>query len=323
MTAATTLLDRDPIADAASLSARLEVYREREQQIGPRPIDRESEQPAWPADVAVPEIHADDFCNETLLSAMASRGCLIVRGFFDPAIADIYVPIIDELLDSVYLASKDDEETPLQQSLNNPPEALSTLLTQQVWSNSRGFHRRSGSVMCVESAGICEQLLEFFGSRGLKEIIGNYLGEQPCLSALKWVLRRSLLPVNPAGWHQDGAFMGADINSINMWIALSPCGGDSGAPGLDILPVRLQEIVGAGDDDAVFKWSVGNDAVNRNFGPNAIVSPEFAVGDALFFDHFLLHRTQYRENFPRQRYAIENWFFGARNFPKNQVPLAW
>ena len=198
MTAATTLLDRDPIADAESLSARLEVYREREQQIGPRPIDREAEQPAWPADVAVPEIHADDFCNETLLSAMASRGCLIVRGFFDPAIADIYVPIIDELLDSVYLASKNTEETPLQQSLNNPggsvdivnPAGLVKL--SRISPQIRVSHVR-------ESAGICEQLLEFFGSRGLKEIIGNYLGEQPCLSALKWVLRRSLLPVNPAG----------------------------------------------------------------------------------------------------------------------------
>ena len=323
MAAATTLLDRDPIADAARLSARLEVYRKREQQIGPRPIDREAEQPAWHQDVAVPEIHSDDFCNEALLSAMASRGCLIVRGFFDPAIADIYVPIIDHLLDAVYTHSPNNRPSRHARTLNNPPAALSTLLPEQVWSNSRGFHRLSGSVMCVESAGVSEQLLEVYRARGLKKIVADYLGEEPCLSALKWVLRRSLLPVNPAGWHQDGAFMGSEISSLNMWVALTDCGGNSGAPGLDILTLRLKEIAGAGDDDAVFTWGVGKDAVVDKYGADAIVSPEFYVGDAFFFDHFLLHRTQYLEHFPMQRYAIENWFFGGKNFPKSQVPLAW
>ena len=117
--------------------------------------------------------------------------------------------------------------------------------------------------------------------------------------------------------------MGPEINSLNMWVPLSRCGGETGAPGMDILPARLLEIVGAGDDDAVFKWSVGKDAVQSKYGPDSMVSPEFEVGDAFFFDHFLLHRTQYKEDFPRIRYAIETWFFGAKNFPKNQIPLAW
>ena len=317
------LFDRDRSGDASRLSARLEDYRHREQEIGPRPIDREAGQPAWQGSGPVPEVPADSFTNEALLSAMASRGCLIVRGFFDPGIADIYTPIIDRLLDTVYAKSGGDKDDALEKILNNPPQAISTLLTEQVWKRSRGFHRLSGSVMCVESSGISEQLLELYESRGLKEIVGNYLGEPPCLSALKWVLRRSLLPVKPEGWHQDGAFMGEDINSLNMWVPLSRCGGDTGAPGLDILPARLLEIVGAGDDDAVFNWSVGKDAVVSKYSTEAIVSPEFNVGDAFFFDHFLLHRTQYKEEFPRLRYAIETWFFGERNFPKAQVPLAW
>ena len=318
-----TLLDRDSAADASRLSERLEDYRDREQQIGPRPIEREAEQPAWPGDAPVPEVHVDAFNNETLLSAIASRGCLIVRGFFDPAIANLYIPIIDQMLDTVYTDSAGGDEAALRRALNNPPEAISSLLTEQVWKRSRGFHRLSGSVMCVESASIAEQMIELYESRGLKQIVGDYLGERPCLSALKWVLRRSLLPVNEAGWHQDGAFMGKEINSLNMWVSLSRCGGDTGAPGMDILPVRLQDIVGAGDDDAVFDWGVGKEAVASKYGPDAIVSPVFEVGDAFFFDHFLLHRTQYREHFPRLRYAIETWFFGADNFPKNQVPLAW
>jgi hypothetical protein len=51
--------------------------------------------------------------------------------------------------------------------------------------------------------------------------------------------------------------------------------------------------------------------------------PVFNAGDAFFFDHFYLHRTQYRTDFTKLRYAVETWFFGASSFPKNQIPLAW
>ena len=322
MGAIQSLLDRDCRADADSLSARLDEYRDREQVVGPRPIDREASQPAWNGSAPVPEVDAGDFSGEVLLSAMANSGCLIVRGFFDPGIAATFKPLIDKMLDVAYEEDPAGGD-PVADTLNNPPEALSSLIPGNVWSNSRGFHRRSGSVMCVESSGICEHLIELYEARGLKEIIANYLGEQPCLSALKWVLRRSKLPVNPAGWHQDGAFMGKEINSLNMWLPLDHCGGDTGAPGMDILPVRLLDIVGAGEDDAALSWSVGDGAVNQRYGEDMLVSPEFHPGDAFFFDHFLLHRTQYRESFERLRYAIETWFFGAGNFPKNQVPLSW
>ena len=117
--------------------------------------------------------------------------------------------------------------------------------------------------------------------------------------------------------------MGCDINSINMWIPLDTCGGETGAPGLDVLPERLTEIVKSGTDDAVFNWSISKGEISESFGEDAIISPVFNAGDAFFFDHFYLHRTQYRESFSHLRYAIETWFFGSTNFPKNQIPLRW
>jgi hypothetical protein len=36
-----------------------------------------------------------------------------------------------------------------------------------------------------------------------------------------------------------------------------------------------------------------------------------------------LHRTQYRNDFTKIRYAVESWFFGATTFPKEQIPVAW
>ena len=117
--------------------------------------------------------------------------------------------------------------------------------------------------------------------------------------------------------------MGADINSINMWIPLDHCGAATGAPGLDVVPRRMREVFRPGADKAYFNWSIAEDDITEAFGSDAVCSPEFFAGDAYFFDHFFLHRTQFREDYTRPRYAIETWFFGNRNFPKNQVPLAW
>ena len=316
MSALQTLTGRDPASDAARVNERLESFRDKEPVHGLRPIEKESLQPAWPTECAVPEVAAQDFSADLLRSAMASKGGLIVRGFLDANIAEAYIPVIDQILDTAYTSEAD-----APAGLLNPPAAIQSLLTEQVWKRSRGFHRMSGSVMCVESSGVCEQLLDLYRSKGLHEVLADYLGEAPCLSALKWVLRRSKLPVSPVGWHQDGAFMGEDINSINMWAPLSRCGADTGAPGLDVLAKRLTHIIGS--DDAAFSWSVGEGSIAEEYGEEAIVSPSFEVGDVFFFDHYLLHRTQYKPDFPRLRYAIETWFFGDRNFPKNQVPLAW
>ena len=64
-------------------------------------------------------------------------------------------------------------------------------------------------------------------------MIAGYLGERPALSVKKWTLRR--VPIDTsADWHQDGAFLGSGIRTINMWLSLSQCGAD--APGLDIVP---------------------------------------------------------------------------------------
>lgn len=187
--------------------------------------------------------------------------------------------------------------------------------------NTRSFHRDSGSAMCVEAPSVAEALLQLYEALGLKALVTDYLGEPPCLSVKKWVLRRSKLPVAEAGWHQDGAFMGTNLNSINMWIPLNECGGDTGAPGLDVVPLRLHKIASA--EGAQFDWSVSDALVSSSYVETRPLMPVFNAGDAFFFDHYYLHRTQYRTDFTKLRYAIETWFFGATSFPKNQIPLAW
>ncbi len=318
------LATRDLQADAATLAARLEAFRDRFPTSSQTPIDHESEQPPWPDDSPLPEVTADEFDVQKLRSAMAASGSLIVRGFLDQTTADAYKTIVDHVLSACDVRPKNCSSHDISRSLYcNPPNAITSLMPDAKLSRSRGFHRLSGSAMCIESSSVAEQLLELYEDKGLKSIIGDYLGEEACLSALKWVLRRSKFPINPFSWHQDGAFMGSDINSINMWIPLDTCGGDSDAPGLDVLPVRLREIVNTGTEGAAFTWSVSEGDIGQQYGEQSIISPVFNAGDAFFFDHFYLHRTQFRESFSALRYAIETWFFGNSNFPKNQIPLGW
>ena len=115
--------------------------------------------------------------------------------------------------------------------------------------------------------------------------------------------------------------MGTDINSLNMWIPLTECGGESGAPGMDVVPQRLYKIASAAG--ATFDWSVSDAHVRSGAFKGPPLAPVFNSGDVFFFDHLYLHRTQYRTDFTKPRYAVESWFFGATTFPKEQIPVAW
>ena len=318
------LQHRDIVKDANAVAARLDYFQEKEPVLGPSPMTLEVDAEPWLGNTELPELHAYDLTVEKLRSAMARKGCLVVRDFFDGAVVDGFKSAINQIIDAdLKSGNKKGLDQDKHNVFSNPPMNLSTVLPEPRLSRSRGFHRSSGSVMVVESSSFAESLIEWYDSLSLADFLESYLGEPPCLSALKWVLRRSKLPISADGWHQDGAFMGSDINSLNLWIPLNTCGGKTGAPGLDIIPKRFKEIINPGEADAALNWSTGNDTIRGLHEDCAPTSPEFNPGDVIFFDHFLLHRTQFGENFDRTRYAIETWFFGSKSFPKNQVPLRW
>ena len=274
---------------------------------------------ALQAQRCLPEIDAKDFTVDQLRTAVAKHGALIVRNMFSRTTMDTLITAADRVID----ACADPKATNPVSTYFNPPNNLSSIMPKKdkELGNTRSFHRESGSAMCVEAPSVAEALLLLYEAHGLKELVGAYLGEPPCLSVKKWVLRRSKLPVAEAGWHQDGAFMGTNLNSINMWMPLNECGGETGAPGMDVVPLRLHSLASA--EGAQFDWSVSDSQVSSRFAENQPLMPVFNAGDAFFFDHFYLHRTQYRTDFTKLRYAVETWFFGASSFPKNQIPLAW
>ena len=122
--------------------------------------------------------------------------------------------------------------------------------------------------------------------------------------AKKVVLRR--VPprdMSTGAWHQDGAFMGVGIRSLNIWLSLSHCGDE--APGLDVVGRRLDELVETGGEGTFNAWATNPQAAER-VGAGAVVRPIFEPGDALLLDHLTLHRTAANAGMTKDRYVTEN-----------------
>lgn len=312
---------RDVESDRASLTQRIEAYRYLEPTTEPQLIVTNGTTGGVPADTCIPEVDAGDLDASRLRSALAEHGGLIVRNMFSGPEIETLKYAIDQVLEVFGLPRKVRNQTAT--TYFNPPGNMASIMPEkeEELAALRYFNGASGAAMCAEAPCVAEALLELYDKHNLKRLITEYLGEPPCLSVKKWVLRRSTLPIEKAGWHQDGAFMGTDINSINLWIPLSECGGTTGAPGMDVVPQRLYKLASA--DGATFDWSVSDEYVQGGGHVSQPVAPVFNAGDAFFFDHLYLHRTQAGEEFSKVRYAIETWFFGATTFPKSQIPIAW
>ena len=104
----------------------------------------------------------------------------------------------------------------------------------------RGWVRASGGLWTADAPRMLFELMELVEDTGIGALIEAFLGERPALSANKCTLRRVPIDTN-TNWHQDGAFLGREVRSLNLWLALSPCGVD--APGLDIVPQRFDRIL--------------------------------------------------------------------------------
>ena len=140
-------------------------------------------------------------------------------------------------------------------------------------------------MLATDSPLLTFEMLELFEGAGLQRLVGDYLGEPPLLSVHKTTLRKADPAVGGA-WHQDGAFMG-DVRALNLWLSLSRCGDE--APGLDVVPRRLDEVVI--EHGAMLDVELTRAKAREAAGDTGILRPIFEPGDALFFDELFLHQT--------------------------------
>jgi hypothetical protein len=256
-------------------------------------------------------IQPADLSPEVIRAGILRDGCLLVRGLVDPDAALALAEDIDRAFEARDAAVNAASGDPSYYSEFMPAPAFRESL-------GRDWVAGGGGLWAADSPRLLFEMLDTLDRAGLRDAIRGYLGEPPVISVQKCTLRR-VDPDAGRGWHQDGAFMG-DVRALNVWLSLSHCGDE--APGMDVVPRRLDHIVPTGTEGAIFEWSVSEQVAEQAAGETGVLRPIFEPGDVLLFDELFLHSTAAEPEMQKSRWAIESWFFGASASPAEYSPLA-
>jgi hypothetical protein len=261
----------------------------------------------------VPEVTRAELSPELLRAAILRHGCLLIRGLIDTDDAAQFRDEMDRAFAVREETGEPDHNGYFEEFVPDRRYRLGKL--RAVVSE--------GAMWVADSPRLAAELFDVFERAGLLRLVTGYLGEHPVFSLNKSTLRRvkyKELKLPVSFWHQDGAFLGEGVRALNVWLSLSHCGDT--APGLDMVPTRIDHVLPTGEKGAFFDWSVSQAAAEEMAGELGISRPIFEPGDALLFDELSLHATASSPEMSEARYAVECWFFGPSAFPAEYPPLA-
>jgi hypothetical protein len=274
-------------------------------------LDGERGRTTWPPEfpdpfpsARLPEVGAEDVTVERVGGGILHHGAVLVRGLIPPSGVERLVYCIDRSLQGV--AAK---------RAGTSTEADAEWFTP---FGRRGMAIGEGTewVRVIDSPRSTFEVAEQLDEIG-RSFVTEYLGQRPVLGAYKWTLRR-ITPECVGEWHQDGRVLGAHVRVVNVWIALNRCGGAEPAPGLEVVPGRLDSFLASGTDDAALDFGISGKVLGEH-GLDGIANPVYEPGDALIFDERTAHRTGSRDGLSSSRYAIEAWFFSPSAYPADQM----
>ncbi len=282
-----------------------------------RELDRHPGRPSWPLELAdpfpgtdgIPEIGPGELDGDVLGGALVHHGCLRVNNLLSRDRADRLCEIRQHALD--------EREQQAESGATNPGDWYVPFEPGR--SKAEGFGHES-FVRVVDVPRALDELVEAFAESGLTRAVTTYFNERPAMIANKWVLRWTS-PVTEPRWgdfHQDGAFLGENIRTVDAWIALTACGPGTGATAIDLVPRRF-DVLPTGDG-TFLPWALSERTIVDLAGPNSILSPAFEPGDALLFDERLVHRTGLGPDVAT-RIAVESWFVAPSVYPDQHVPV--
>ena len=278
----------------------------------PSPIKAARSTPTLDYEQEMPTCSLDDVTADVLRAAFADKGCLYLPSAIDKGT----VATLRTAIEASHHALMDDSPDPRLHSLGKYPTRGQAINV----AAAREFAKHAGACLAVDSPRALYLICDLFDRLGISALAEEFLGDTPFMSASKFVLWKAA-PGGSTEWHQDGRFLGdaVDIQSVNIWTALSDCG--ETAPGMELVLKRLDNYI-LNSCDNVFDWSVADSQVDERFREQVpVVTPKFNAGDMLIFDHWLLHRTHRDPSMTDYRYAIESWFFADSAFPKGRTPL--
>jgi hypothetical protein len=260
----------------------------------------------------LPEIAAADLSAELIRAGILRDGCLLVRGLVAREDAMALAGEIDRAFAERDRGEAGETMTPGYYEEFRPTARYGGEVFGRPWI------KQGGGLLAADSPMLNFRMMEMFRAARLREVVSEYLGEPALISVHKTTLRKAD-PSVPGAWHQDGFFMG-EVRSLNLWLSLSRCGEE--APGLDIVPRRLDSYVATATEEAALDYTISQQRVEEAAGETPVIRPIFEPGDALFFDEMFLHQTGSDPSMPKPRYAVENWFFGGSGFPDEYAPIA-
>jgi hypothetical protein len=284
-------------------------------------LDRDPASSPWPPEVEDPfpgetgliELPRAEATPEVVAGAIRHHGCILVRGLLDEPVAERLVGSIETAFAGLEAANEGApvaETSPWYVPLASHPDYPPDQVEER--ANPRWFR-----VCTMDSPRAMFEVIDAFEAVGVGAMARRYLGARPAMSASKWALRR--MPKRKiAGWHQEAnVFPKVPLRTMNVWLALTPCGDDS--PSLDVVPRREVAVHETGNEGFMFT----NQRFAEVAGDAPQVSPRYDAGDAMLFDEMLIHRTNTKQEMDAVRYSIESWFFAPAGHPVELGPIVY
>ena len=305
--------EADPVVQRQLVQLRHDAWSEIDR-TGPEQWER-AVPDLFPGEDRIPEVEAADLTAEMIRSAQLHHGGLIVRNLLSHEWCERLKISIDRAWEAIAHFRETKEVDP---DWFDPLDLDRYGLTMA----SRAWVINSGTAYVPDSPRLLFELLEAFDDSGIKPVIADYFDEEPALSWVKLAQRR-LPPDATGGWHQDGAVYGMTARTLNLWLPVTRCG--DVAPGLEMWPRRLDDMVSTMSDTGTEGFSATADAVEALTAEVPADRPVFGPGDAALFDQFLLHQTAAGDHYTEQRYGFECWFFAPSTYPEPErwIPLAY
>jgi hypothetical protein len=252
---------------------------------------------------------AVDAGGEVIAASLRAHGCTVVRRLFDPtgisAIRERFrhrFAQLDSLGSGVYYS--------------NLPIAFGDANAETIEIEGRRVDMQLALIVDWQLSD--RELLRFdhttlrFALNPAVSAIANAYFQEPFLVAVgasrarrQRVEERSLgLPLHQdAGSGDYGTSLG-----LTVFFPLNGCGGDY--PSLEVLPERVSELL----PQRTVDWYC-DETVTQSLAPR-LWAPDLAAGDAVVFDSYCPHRTQFGPGASKERLSCDMRLFGRSSAPR-------